>query len=540
MVSRRRGLALLGMMLMAGCGGGGDDPPDAAAGVDAAVDAAITMADASADAATMAASQVVGAAGGTVAVTDPTSPLLGTQVVIPPGALATPTTITIGTSTTAASLGLPGSVLVTDFGPSGTVFAQPVTITIKYRAQYLTDGQFTDPRILKVVAMAAGRARETLRTTAQDTSALTISARTTHFTPFAALGPSAATLNGDYFYASTSYASSTPQQGANTVGSPQLEPRGFEVEIGTARFDGTGGGSFTATRNLDGVGAPMGGSFTYAVAPDGTYSADNMRGGVLAGGSLLVFGTSSGTPRFALGLKKGGSFTTATAIGTYFVETYSFVGGPQPSAQTQGLPQQPPLGFVSETGVAVLDGNGGGTYTVTRNLDGSASSISLPFSYSVAADGTYTAGNHAGGLLEGGSMLVFGTTSGSPRLSFAIRKEGTFATSDLSGVYTMLSRYYKGGAQPQSSAPGSPQQPPAGFAIDIGTATLDGMGGGSFAVTTNIDTVASPFSGSFSYSVAADGTYTAGNFGGGVLAGGAVILFGSTSGTPRISLAILR
>ena len=96
------------LLMLAACGGGGDD---------------------GAGAGTPAASTVVGAAGGTVSGPN------GAKVVIPPGALATGTTIAI-TQTSAGAPPLPAGFSVSGqmfaFTPHGTTFALPVTITLPF------------------------------------------------------------------------------------------------------------------------------------------------------------------------------------------------------------------------------------------------------------------------------------------------------------------------------------------------------------------------------------------------------------------------
>lgn len=75
-------------------------------------------------------SAVIGASGGTVTVT--CGPAEGASLVVPPGALAADVTITI--AETDAATGMPAGFTAAgpniDFGPSGTTFAVPVTVTV--------------------------------------------------------------------------------------------------------------------------------------------------------------------------------------------------------------------------------------------------------------------------------------------------------------------------------------------------------------------------------------------------------------------------
>jgi hypothetical protein len=74
----------------------------------------------------------VGSSGGTIAVTNPSSPLIGAQADIPAGALPTTVTLTISEAQTPA--GLPGQLAgpCVDFGPDGTQFSTPVGLSLPY------------------------------------------------------------------------------------------------------------------------------------------------------------------------------------------------------------------------------------------------------------------------------------------------------------------------------------------------------------------------------------------------------------------------
>ena len=87
--------------------------------------------------------QTIGAAGGTL-----TIPLAGVTVVVPAGALAAPTVITM----TARA----GSVVAYDFAPHGITFAQPLVFTQSLggttasilSAPFLNLGYYTDPGLI--------------------------------------------------------------------------------------------------------------------------------------------------------------------------------------------------------------------------------------------------------------------------------------------------------------------------------------------------------------------------------------------------------
>jgi hypothetical protein len=109
-------LAASVLFSLAACGGGdGGDGPDRAGGPQQ----------------TVVGSGNVGSAGGTVSVTDSSSPLFGTAVVVPADALATPTEVTISSLVAVPPApGLQPSGPVAEFGPSGVEFRQPVAISL--------------------------------------------------------------------------------------------------------------------------------------------------------------------------------------------------------------------------------------------------------------------------------------------------------------------------------------------------------------------------------------------------------------------------
>ena len=118
-------VTLVPLMALSACGGGGGDAAAVVANNPPPVISPVV------------ASMVVDSAGGTLAVTDASSPLAGTQVTIPAGALASPTKLTI--AQVAGMAGVPANVAVARVGPSGIVFSSPVTITLPYSLQYMAD-----------------------------------------------------------------------------------------------------------------------------------------------------------------------------------------------------------------------------------------------------------------------------------------------------------------------------------------------------------------------------------------------------------------
>ncbi|MGH8820342.1 MAG: hypothetical protein ACREWJ_03505, partial [Rhodoferax sp.] len=261
------------------------------------------------------ATQSVGTSGGTVSVSDPSSPLANTSIAIPANALSAATTITIGQVT--SGTGFPSDVLVATIGPNGTQFSSPATVTLNYSPAYLTDlglpSTDIDTTHLKMVTMDPGMDTETLQTNSVNTANHTVTAYTTHLSNFAVVGYSNASLNGTYGAMTYSFQAATHQPNTPAVGTPQAAPLGFKTSIGTATFDGQGNFSFTATSDVDGTGGSNSGSGTYSVASDGSFviavsGGDALSGYVLAGGSVAVFSENPGSgapPEIHVAIKTG-------------------------------------------------------------------------------------------------------------------------------------------------------------------------------------------------------------------------------------------
>jgi hypothetical protein len=83
---------------------------------------------------------VIGPEGGTLRVSDPASPIRGTSLHIPPGALATPTHIQIQVGAHACSFGLTPTVKIS---PEGLRFKYPVEIRVPIDGSHLADPDIT-------------------------------------------------------------------------------------------------------------------------------------------------------------------------------------------------------------------------------------------------------------------------------------------------------------------------------------------------------------------------------------------------------------
>ena len=119
-------------------------------------------------------SAVVGPAGGTVEVTDPASPYSGTRIVIPPGALAEQTTITID----AAPGELPEDLWAFRFGPEGTTLLAPALVSIKYSRSYLEDFLLHPVAPLRPVSFGEPLGADVFDRVAQDPAGRTVTFET--------------------------------------------------------------------------------------------------------------------------------------------------------------------------------------------------------------------------------------------------------------------------------------------------------------------------------------------------------------------------
>lgn len=133
---------------------------------------------------TVVASQFISAtAGGTVEVSDQTSDLAGTTVVIPPNALPEDTTVTIGEVSNPSYL-VEGAVAI-DLGPSMT-FSAPVTITLPYTDEFLNTFGISDETQLAIFTFdETTQSWEEIQVISVDPTTNTITGQVDHFSLFA-------------------------------------------------------------------------------------------------------------------------------------------------------------------------------------------------------------------------------------------------------------------------------------------------------------------------------------------------------------------
>jgi hypothetical protein len=554
--------ACLALSLLVGCGsgfeapGGGGDSPAPPVSI-------------------VAASRVIDESGGSLAVTG-SSPIAGTQAVFPAGALSGATTVTLSHITGAA--GVPGDVLVVELGPAGTVFSQPVTVTLKVLPQYLTSRGIGDPTTLKVVALSAGASGETLRTVAQDPSRSTVSAQITRAGRFAVLGYSRATLSGSYAFNFYIMDARFGSPGAIELDVPSVPFEGtvavpfpgyaFASELGTISFDGAGNYSWSAIRNNGGTPTAVSGSGSYTVSPEGALVLDiGPTGSVLAGGSAFVLTSPTGpVVEMGVGVSIGGGNGNASLSGSYGVASYySDAGaGPlrtialdirrTPFSDTVDVPF-PAYAFNTELHTATFDGAGNYTWAGTRNRGGASSAVSGSGTYTVAGDGSLSLNSGLTGHLQsGGASFILAAASGQPmEIGVGLRKGGALSNASLGGTYAVTLYYSDPAAAPDDTididVPGTPFSgefdvpfPLAAFNTEQRSMVFNGAGAYTWSGTRNRGGVTSPVSGNGTYTVAADGTLSTNDgLAGNVLAGGSTFILSSTSGQAlRIGVGILR
>jgi hypothetical protein len=559
-------LALL--MALAACGGGGAESGTA------------IQHDPPPDVGPVVASMMVDSAGGTLAVTDASSPLAGTQVVVPAGALSSPTLITIAP---VSGAGLPVNVVAARLGPSGIAFANPVTVTLPYSAQYLAANAITDPATLKVVAFNRNVANETLRTISQDTSQNTVTAQTTHSSDFGVVGYTLASLSGDYAMNFTMIDARDDAGVATLVPIPVDVPSvpystklnvpfpafAFRDEQGTVTFDGAGNYKWSAIRNVAGTSIGVHGDGTYTVSPDGSMGLDfGLQGSVLAGGSTFVLAATQGAAviEMGMGVKKAGSFDVSSLQGSYAVALYysDATAGPLNTIALDVpdmLPYQasldvpfPGYALNSELRTMIFDGAGNYSWSGTRNTSGVSRPVSGSGTYTVAEDGALTIDTSlTGHMLAGASTFILTAPSGTVQMGAGIKKAGTFSAASLGGRYTVAYHYANATARAPDkisvSIPSTPYSSTANlpfplyaFTSEVRSIVFDGSGRYTWTGMRDQGGQSVPGFGDGTYSVDTDGVLIMdGRTMGNVLDGGSTFILAPTSGqSTQIGVGLLR
>jgi ZU5 domain len=178
----------------------------------------------------------VGAEGGTVSGSD------GTSVDIPMGALAMSANITITSVTAQAPAGTVVVGPAYDFGPDGTTFAQPVTITLPFDSAKIPSGS-TTANILIYTAARGSTNYQALSTTV---SGNTVQTTASHFTVYLPAVPVADNGPQDLGSASCNPSCST------SAGSCDCAALCGSTNVGLHCTQSTTGAPFNCTCTYDG------------------------------------------------------------------------------------------------------------------------------------------------------------------------------------------------------------------------------------------------------------------------------------------------
>ena len=488
------------------------------------------------------ASSVIGPAGGVVEVSNAASPLYGSKVVFPAGAVSSPTRVSINRVTSGS--GYPGDVLVTDIEPYNLKLAAPATVTLKYSPQYLYDNQIEDASGMRVLSRDARDPvipDEMLSPLSHDTSTHALAINTTSLGTFVPLSFSNTTLNGAYAVAGVAFKRTTTQSATPAMGAALPTPKGFKSGWATSTFNGAGSFTSTQSNNQDGSITSKSQTQSYTVSSTGAFTIVNggASGQVLSGGSVVIAGSTDATsPGMFVFIKKGGTFSNASLNGAYAVAGAAFKRTTTQSATpAMGAALPTPKGFKSGWGTSTFNGAGSFTSTQSNNQDGSITSKQQTQSYTVSSTGAFTIvnGGISGQVLSGGNVIIASSTDvTSPGIFVFIKKGGTFSNASLNGAYAVAQIAFKR-TTTQSATPamGAALPTPKGFKSGSGTATFNGAGGLTLNSSNNQDGSISSKSQAESYTVSSTGAFSivGGGISGQVLNGGNVIIAGSTDAT---------
>jgi hypothetical protein len=139
----------------------------------------MTVAGCSSDGSQVNITKTVGAGGGTVSQTD------GTSVQIPMGALSSSANITIASVTAPAPAGFVLVGPAYDFGPDGTTFATPVTITLPFDTNKIPSGKSASD--IRIFTAARGSTNYTMLQTTLGSGS--VSTMASHFTVYLPAAP---------------------------------------------------------------------------------------------------------------------------------------------------------------------------------------------------------------------------------------------------------------------------------------------------------------------------------------------------------------
>jgi hypothetical protein len=248
-------------------------------------------------------------------------------------------------------------------------------------------------------------------------------------------------------------------------------------------------------------GSPENGSFTYASKPDGKFQFEPMLGilwGILSpsGEVFTVASSQTSEPNIIFGIQKPSGITQEGIAGQYYMVWFADeVVNPGPSQSTNS-----PYACLSSL---VLLSDGSGTLQDLACSDGEQDSYI--FSWSVDATGNLTVTvtdedtvNFYGVTNQDGSIFTLvDTRPVEPSIMVGIKKSAGMSVQNLKGKYAMAEFH----DNITSLNPPTANSPWSGF-IEL---NMDGQGNGTFKMLKSSDPGDESESGSFTYTVAADG-----------------------------------
>ncbi|MGE5624706.1 MAG: hypothetical protein ACM3ZT_04075 [Bacillota bacterium] len=487
------------------------------------------------------ATKVIDSRGGVVEVTNAASPLYGSRVEIPAGALSGPTEISI--NRVSGNAGYPADVIVTDIEPHSAKLALPAYVTLKYSPQYLYDNGAEGAEHVHVITANTEDSVGGFETLNQDTVLSLVTVQAPQLGTFVPQVFSNATAKGAYGFVSFRFDRATLQGTMPAKGTLMPRPKGFEASTGTMSFNGAGSFSGSGTRDTDGVAKAFSTSGTYSISSTGKVSVptSHLSGQILSTGNIIALASTSGSPEIDLMLKRAGSYSNASVKGTYVLASFRYdIGADQPTAPAAGTALPRPRGFTSLLQTLTFDGAGHFTFTGTQNEDGTVTTQSGSGTYSVSSTGVVSVpAEDLSGQVLSGTVVVLATTLDDPEIHMLVKKSGSFSKASVNGAYSLSGfRFDLAAAQATAPSKGSRLPLPRGISSLTETVTFNGAGSFTFTGTENVNGAAVSRSGSGTYSVSSTGVAAVPGLSGQVLSGGSLIIMAAKSGSPEFVVLV--
>lgn len=434
----------------------------------------------------------IGSSGGTVTSSDGK-----VSVLVPQGALSQQTDITVDQATNPPS----GNIGVAyEFGPSGTTFSQPVTISITYDQASLPQGvNEADLRLGTVV----NGGWEAVSDSTVDVAANKVTGTTTHFSIYGVVAEAAYTSEDlqDTWY---SMGIDTPQKGFS-------DPThfAFDFDIETLNSDGSGTETCLASIELC-TGSETFPSGTISISPDGIITSPHdpseANDAVMGANKDVFIGVSRdnaiGDKLQSLGVsvKKAASYSMADLAGTWYGMNF---GTPLNGFYPTGF------GFDFET--TAINNDGSATITCNTSSDPCTGPETLPAGEIViSSNGIVTMPfgppDEARDVVMSANKdimisLFRQNNTGSDdhqELGILVKKAASYSMSDLAGTWYGMN----------INTPLKGFSDPAFFGFDFSTTTINSDGSGTTTCNASSDSCTNETFPSGTISISRDGVIT--------------------------------